>query len=67
VWKYVDDMNLVETRKLNQPSSMQKQLGELSTWTSTNDMLLNDKKYVVMHVTSKMTLSQPGTLVSLKP
>ncbi|CAB1319394.1 unnamed protein product [Coregonus sp. 'balchen'] len=44
-------MNMLETKKLQQPSSMQKQLDELSTWTTTNDMLLNEKKCVAMHVT----------------
>ncbi|KAI8511483.1 hypothetical protein Bbelb_105830 [Branchiostoma belcheri] len=46
VWKYVDDMNLLETRSLNQPSSLQNDLDDLNTWSKRNHMLLNSSVYL---------------------
>ena len=50
VCKYVDDMSLLETRNLHQPSTLQNDLDELNTWTKRNRMLLNSNKCLVMHV-----------------
>ncbi|KAI8483144.1 hypothetical protein Bbelb_391630 [Branchiostoma belcheri] len=49
-WKYVDDMNLLESRSLNQPSTLQHDLDELDDWFNTNHMLLNSRKCLTMHV-----------------
>ncbi|KAI8510960.1 hypothetical protein Bbelb_118760 [Branchiostoma belcheri] len=48
VWKYVDDMNLLETRSLNQPSSLQNDLDDLNTWSKRNHMLLNSVLGVIL-------------------
>ncbi|KAI8486094.1 hypothetical protein Bbelb_362280 [Branchiostoma belcheri] len=49
-WKYLDDMNLLESRSLYQPSTLQHDLNELDDWSNTNHMLLNSRKCLTMHV-----------------
>ncbi|KAI8503733.1 hypothetical protein Bbelb_187040 [Branchiostoma belcheri] len=50
-WKYVDDMNLLESRTLHQPSTIQQELDDLHEWSTSNHMLLNGSKCLTMHVT----------------
>lgn len=62
VWKYIDDMNLLEARQQNQPSGLQRQLDQIAIWTARNDMLLNAKKCMVMHVTFSRNPLPPPSL-----
>jgi len=51
VWKYVDDMNMLQTRRLQQPSTLQSDLDQLCQWSNSNHMLLNGAKCLAMHIT----------------
>ena len=42
--KYVDDYTIYETYNENSNSTIQNQLNELTSWTSTNNMRINIKK-----------------------
>ena len=42
--KYVDDYTIYETYNENSNSTIQNQLNELTSWTSTNNMSINIKK-----------------------
>ena len=48
-WKYVDDLSLLECRKVNDPTTIQNSVNELDIWTTNNNMKLNPKKCVVMN------------------
>ncbi|KAI8498388.1 hypothetical protein Bbelb_235900 [Branchiostoma belcheri] len=63
VWKYVDDMNLLETRTLSQPSMLQHALDDLNLWTQRNHMLLNGGKCLTMHVTFTKNPPPPPPLL----
>ncbi|KAI8513483.1 hypothetical protein Bbelb_101220 [Branchiostoma belcheri] len=47
-WKYVDDLNLGETRSATVPSQVQSDLDSLDTWAQQNSMSLNPKKCKAM-------------------
>ena len=49
-WKYVDDMNIAETRLLHQPCTLQPTLDNLNTWVSDHNMALNLKTCKVLCV-----------------
>ncbi|KAI8503384.1 hypothetical protein Bbelb_192050 [Branchiostoma belcheri] len=51
VWKYVDDMNMLQTSRLQQPSTLQSDLDQLYQWSNRNHMLLNGSKCLAMHIT----------------
>ena len=48
-WKFVDDLNLLEVRPLNAPSTIQQDLADLERWSSERKMALHPKKCKVMH------------------
>ncbi|KAI8493049.1 hypothetical protein Bbelb_290530 [Branchiostoma belcheri] len=50
-WKFVDDMNLAESRKIDVTSTLQTDLDHLTTWTTSRKTKLHPKKCKVMHVT----------------
>ncbi|CAH1267096.1 TBCK [Branchiostoma lanceolatum] len=62
VWKYVDDMNLLETRTLCELPTLQNALDDLHLWTQRNYMLLNGGKCLTMHVTFARNPPQPPPL-----
>ena len=49
--KYVDDLTLIESRKLTQQPLMQDALNDFSSWTGNNNMKLNPTKCCTMQVT----------------
>ena len=49
--KYVDDLTLIESKKVNDQSNMQKTLDELCSWTEKNNMKLNPSKCLTMSIT----------------
>ncbi|KAM3857114.1 inhibin alpha chain [Diretmus argenteus] len=51
-WKFVDDLNLLEVRPLNAPSTIQQDLADLQRWSSERKMALHPKKCKVMHFLS---------------
>ena len=50
-WKYVDDITISEFAAAREVSILQSELDNISTWTVTNNMVLNPKKYkeVTLH------------------
>ncbi len=66
VWKKIDDINLLESRQWQQPSSMQSLLNELNTWSAQNNMLLNEKKCVTMRMSfSKSSPPAPAFSINI--
>ncbi|CAH1226284.1 Hypp85 [Branchiostoma lanceolatum] len=61
-WKYVDDYNLGEVRKISIPTSLQSDLNNLDNWAADNRMLLNPKKCKAMHFSFVRTPLQPPVL-----
>ncbi|KAI8516896.1 hypothetical protein Bbelb_054770 [Branchiostoma belcheri] len=61
-WKYVDDYNLGEIRRITTPTSLQSDLNNLDTWAAENNMLLNPKKCKAMHFSFVRTPLQPPVL-----
>ncbi|KAI8479751.1 hypothetical protein Bbelb_424990 [Branchiostoma belcheri] len=49
-WAFVDDLNLIESRRTSEPPRLQHDLDELSTWTEENKMKLNPTKCKAMHI-----------------
>ena len=49
-WKYIDDLSILECRRVQDPSNIQNSVNELEHWTKENNMKLNPKKCVVMNV-----------------
>ncbi|XP_035688672.1 uncharacterized protein LOC118424240 [Branchiostoma floridae] len=49
-WKFVDDMNIAQTRLVRQPCTLQPTLDNLTTWVSDHKMTLNPKKCFVLRV-----------------
>ncbi|KAI8517689.1 hypothetical protein Bbelb_037060 [Branchiostoma belcheri] len=48
-WKFVDDLNLIETKQIQDQSSLQRDLSDLESWTEESKMKLHPKKCKVMH------------------
>ena len=51
VYKYVDDIALVECRSSNQHSSVQEAVSSLSSWSERSKMSLNPPKCATMEIT----------------
>lgn len=49
-WKYVDDLSILEVRKLNKISNIQTQIDALNSWCTQNDMKLNPDKSCVLNI-----------------
>ncbi|KAI8516828.1 hypothetical protein Bbelb_054090 [Branchiostoma belcheri] len=49
-WKYVDDLNMGESRLAYSPSTLQNDLDSLDDWSVRNHMLLNPRKCKVLHI-----------------
>ncbi|CAH1259341.1 ADD3 [Branchiostoma lanceolatum] len=47
---FVDDLNLVESRRTSEPSKLQNDLDNLSSWTEKNKMKLNPSKCKAVHI-----------------
>ncbi|XP_078580678.1 uncharacterized protein LOC144864470 [Branchiostoma floridae x Branchiostoma japonicum] len=47
---FVDDLNLVESRRTSEPSKLQNDLDNLSSWTEENKMKLNPSKCKAVHI-----------------
>ena len=50
MWKYVDDLTLGENRLFNQPSLIQEDLDNLSTWADDNKLALDPANCRAMQV-----------------
>jgi len=62
-WKFVDDLNLLETRNSSsQPPSIQQDLTDLTTWSQESQMVLHPGKCMVLHVQFSMTPRPPPPL-----
>ncbi|KAI8484044.1 hypothetical protein Bbelb_381620 [Branchiostoma belcheri] len=48
-WKFVDDLNMIETRHIRAKSSLQHDLNELDKWTNESFMKLHPNKCKVVH------------------
>ncbi|KAI8498013.1 hypothetical protein Bbelb_239570 [Branchiostoma belcheri] len=65
-WKFVDDLNLLETRNpTSGPSNMQQDLNELSLWSQASHMKLHPKKCKVLHIQfRKIPVTPPSLTVN---
>ncbi|CAH1259201.1 Hypp2194 [Branchiostoma lanceolatum] len=61
-WKYVDDMNIAETRLIRQPCALQPKLDGLNSWVCDHKMALNPKKCKVLQVCFARTPPPPEPL-----
>ncbi|KAI8493073.1 hypothetical protein Bbelb_290770 [Branchiostoma belcheri] len=62
-WKFVDDLNLLETRNpTSSPSNMQQDLNELSLWSQAGHMKLHPKKCKVLHIQFRKIPVTPSSL-----
>ncbi|KAI8510654.1 hypothetical protein Bbelb_115700 [Branchiostoma belcheri] len=49
-WKFVDDLNLIESRQISGNSTIQHDLDELNNWSTVHRMQLHPKKCKVMYL-----------------
>ncbi|KAI8510950.1 hypothetical protein Bbelb_118660 [Branchiostoma belcheri] len=49
-WKFVDDLNLIESRQISGNSTIQHDLDELNNWSTAHRMQLHPKKCKVMYL-----------------
>ncbi|KAI8516849.1 hypothetical protein Bbelb_054300 [Branchiostoma belcheri] len=61
-WAFVDDLNLVESRLVSEPSRIQNDLDRLSGWTNDKNMRLNPGKCKTMQVCFSRNPPPPPTL-----
>ncbi|KAI8498128.1 hypothetical protein Bbelb_240720 [Branchiostoma belcheri] len=54
-WKFVDDLTLIESRLLREPSRLQEDLNGLDRWTTDSSMKLHPAKCKTMHVSFTRT------------
>ncbi|KAI8519532.1 hypothetical protein Bbelb_027890 [Branchiostoma belcheri] len=54
-WKFVDDLNMVESRSVKAQSNLQQDLNALNLWSSTNHMKVHPNKCKVMHFVFRRT------------
>ncbi|KAI8515725.1 hypothetical protein Bbelb_065380 [Branchiostoma belcheri] len=67
-WKFVDDMNLAESRMIGAASTLQADLDQLTGWTNNRQMKLHPKKCKVMHVSfSKVHVPRPQFSIAGEP
>ncbi|KAI8482039.1 hypothetical protein Bbelb_402150 [Branchiostoma belcheri] len=67
-WKFVDDLNLAESRKIEATSSLQTDLDHLSTWATDREMKLHPRKCIVMHVSfTKAPFQRPQLSIAGEP
>ncbi|KAI8513921.1 hypothetical protein Bbelb_082450 [Branchiostoma belcheri] len=61
-WKFVDDLNLLECRKVREPPAIQQDLDELSKWSTEQNMKLHPKKCKVMYLNFSKSVPQLPSL-----
>ena len=64
IFKYVDDLTMIEYRKLAQDSQIQEAADNLSVWANVNNMKLNPIKCLKMDIYfSRAPVNQTGTIL----